>query len=255
MGWTIGWSASSPPSIHAYASSSATSAAAIQPMRLPFITKTRDPFRRAHAKPVRGCASPSPSIVEAAMRCATAALTPAEIGALVRRIDRPIVLVGLMGVGKSTVGRRLATILQTDFVDADEAIEEAASMQVAEIFDRFGEQYFRDGERRVIARLLDEHHGVIATGGGAFVNPDTRALILERGIAVWIDCDVATLVERTGRRDDRPLLRGGDTAEILERLNRERTPFYAQAPIRVESARGPQHETAMQIVEAVDRWL
>lgn len=188
------------------------------------------------------------------MRCAPAAPSAAEIGAIARRINRPIVLVGLMGAGKSTVGRRLATILQRGFVDADEAIEEAASMRIAEIFDRFGEEYFRDGERRVIARLLDERHGVIATGGGAFINADTRALILERGIAVWIDCDVATLVERTSRRDDRPLLRNGDPAEILERLSRERAPFYAEAPIRVESVRGPQHDTAMQIVEAIDRW-
>lgn len=189
------------------------------------------------------------------MRCATAALTPAEIGAIARRIDRPVVLVGLMGVGKSTVGRKLAGMLQTDFVDADEAIEQAASLRVAEIFDRFGEAYFRDGERRVIARLIEEGHGVIATGGGAFVQDETRALILEKGIAVWIDCDIATLVERTGRRDDRPLLRDGDPAEILTRLSRERAPFYAEAPIRVESGRGPQHDTACQIIEGIDRWL
>lgn len=189
------------------------------------------------------------------MRCGPAAPTQAEIGAVARRIDRPIVLVGLMGVGKSTVGRKLASMLQTDFVDADEAIEEAASMRISEIFDRFGEAYFRDGERRVIARLIEERHGVIATGGGAFVNAETRALILDRGIAVWIDCDVATLVERTGRRNDRPLLRNGDPAEILTRLSREREPFYAEAPIRVESARGPQHDTARQIIEGIDRWL
>jgi shikimate kinase len=189
------------------------------------------------------------------MRCETAALTHAEIGAIARRIDRPVVLVGLMGAGKSTVGRKLAALLHADFVDADHAIEEAATMSVAEIFERFGEAYFRDGERRVIARLIEERHGVIATGGGAFVDPQTRALILDKAIAVWIDCDTATLVQRTGRRNDRPLLKTGDPAEILERLRREREPFYAQAPIRVASGDGPQFDTALQIIEAIDRWL
>ena len=189
------------------------------------------------------------------MRCETAALTAQEIGAVARRIDRPVVLVGLMGVGKSTVGRKLANLLRADFIDADEAIETAAGMKIAEIFERYGEAHFRDGERRVIARLIEEHHGVIATGGGAFVNAETRALILERGIAVWIDCDLATLVERTGRRNDRPLLQTGDRGEILARLHRERAPFYAAAPIHVTSNKGPQDDTARQIIEAIDRWL
>jgi shikimate kinase len=129
-------------------------------------------------------------------------------------------------------------------------------MSIAEIFERFGEAYFRDGERRVIARLIEDHHGVIATGGGAFVDPQTRSLILDKGIAVWIDCDVATLVQRTARRDDRPLLKSGDPAAILTRLHQEREPFYAEAPIRVSSGGGgAQFDTAMQIVEAIDRWL
>jgi shikimate kinase len=189
------------------------------------------------------------------MRCETAALTPAEIGAIARRIDRPIVLVGLMGAGKSTVGRKLAGILKIDFVDADQAIEEAATMSIAEIFERFGEPYFRDGERRVIARLIEEHHGVIATGGGAFVDPQTRALILKKGIAVWIDCDVATLVQRTSRRGGRPLLDTGDPAEILSKLQQEREPFYREAPIKVVSSGGAQLDTALQIIEAIERWL
>ena len=182
-------------------------------------------------------------------------LSDAEIAAIARRIDRPVVLVGLMGVGKSTVGKRLAALLNKDFVDADEAIEQAAQMRISEIFERFGEDYFRDGERRVIARLMEEGHGVIATGGGAFVNDETRALILGRGIAVWIDCEIETLVERTGRRDTRPLLRDGDPQEILTRLRDERKPHYSEAPIRVQSEDGPQLETAMDIVEAIDRWL
>lgn len=179
----------------------------------------------------------------------------AEVAALAARLDRPVVLVGLMGAGKSTVGRKLAALLKTDFVDADEAIEEAASMTVAEIFEQFGEPYFRDGERRVIARLIAEGHGVIATGGGAFVNPETRSLVLEKAIGVWIDCDIGTLVDRTGRRSHRPLLKTGDPAEVLARLHEERAPFYAEAPIRVASDSAPHVDTALEIIEAIDRWL
>ncbi|MFN9499170.1 MAG: shikimate kinase [Erythrobacteraceae bacterium] len=181
--------------------------------------------------------------------------TPADVAALAARLACPVVLVGLMGVGKSTVGRKLAALLNRDFVDADDAITEAAQLSIPEIFEQFGEPYFRDGERRVIARLIEEGHGVIATGGGAFVDPSTRALILERAVAVWIDCDVATLVERTARRDTRPLLRGGDPHEILTRLAAERAPFYAEAPIRVVSENGPHADTARAIIEAIDQWL
>jgi shikimate kinase len=177
------------------------------------------------------------------------------VAARAARLARPVVLVGLMGVGKSTVGRKLAALLNRDFVDADDAISEAAQLSIPEIFEQFGEPYFRDGERRVIARLIEEGHGVIATGGGAFVDPSTRALILERAVAVWIDCDVATLVERTARRNTRPLLRGGDPHEILTRLAAERAPFYAEAPIRVVSENGPHADTARAIIEAIDQWL
>ncbi|MEL7728202.1 shikimate kinase [Citromicrobium bathyomarinum] len=178
-----------------------------------------------------------------------------RVAALTARLDRPIVLVGLMGAGKSTVGRRLATILKCSFIDADDAIEEAARLPIAEIFSEFGEAYFRDGERRVIARLMEENHGIIATGGGAFINAETRALILEGAIAVWIDCDLATLVERTGRRDNRPLLRDGDPEAILSRLMKERAPYYAQAHIRVEGQRGPHTRTAWAIIEGIEQWL
>lgn len=182
-------------------------------------------------------------------------ITPARIAALKRRIDRPIVLVGLMGSGKSTVGQRLAALLGTGFVDSDGAIEEAAQMRVADIFERFGEPYFRDGERRVIARLIAEGHGVIATGGGAFVDEETRALILARAIGVWLDCDVETLVARTRRRDTRPLLRGGDPREILARLHAERAPAYAEAPVRVAAGEAPHQQTALRILEAIEQWL
>ncbi|GAA4644002.1 shikimate kinase [Pontixanthobacter gangjinensis] len=185
--------------------------------------------------------------------------TPGQIAKIAQsvsaRLTKPIVLVGLMGTGKSTVGRKLAALLQTDFIDADNEIEDAAQLSVAEIFEQFGEAYFRDGERRVIARLMDEHLGVIATGGGAFINDETRALILENAITVWIDCEIDVLVERTGRRDTRPLLRDGDPHEILARLHKEREPHYALAPIRVASDDGPHFETAMAIIEAIDRWL
>ena len=182
-------------------------------------------------------------------------MTPAEIGALARRIDRPIVLVGLMGVGKSTVGRKLADLLDTGFIDADEAIETAAQRSVSEIFAAHGEAYFRDGERRVIARLMAEGHGVIATGGGAFVDAETRAMILEKGVTVWIRATVETLVKRTGRRNSRPLLREGDPQTILNRLAHERDPLYRQAPIHVNSEEGPHHATALRILEGIERWL
>lgn len=178
-----------------------------------------------------------------------------NFAAIAARITRPVVLVGLMGVGKSTVGRKLAAMLGRGFIDADDAIAEAAQRSIPEIFETFGEAHFRDGERRVIARLIEEGHGVIATGGGAFVDPATRAAVLENAIAVWIDCDVETLVERTARRGNRPLLKQGDPKEILTRLAAERAPFYRQAHIRVRSENGPHADTARTIIEAIDQWL
>lgn len=182
-------------------------------------------------------------------------LSDSQIRSLAARIDRPIALIGMMGVGKSTVGRKLAQLLDLPFADADDEIERAAQMTVSEIFERFGEPYFRDGERRVIARLLDGGPMVLATGGGAFVQPDTRALILERGIAVWLDCDVATLVERVTRKNTRPLLRGGDPAEIVARLKAERDSAYAEAPIRVTSKPGPHGDTINRILQELAAWL
>lgn len=166
---------------------------------------------------------------------------------------RPIVLVGLMGVGKSTVGRRLAHRLHLPFVDADEEIEVAAGMTVAEIFDRFGEASFRDGERRVIQRLIDGTPKVIATGGGAFVDGHTRALILAEAIAVWLDAHPDVLAERVRRRDTRPLLRGRDPREVLIELARVRNPLYALAPIRVASHKAPHEATVSAILEALPR--
>lgn len=165
--------------------------------------------------------------------------------------DRPIVLVGLMGVGKTTIGRRLAQRLGLDFIDADEAIEEAAGLTVTEIFEKFGEPYFRDGERRVIARLIDGTPKVIATGGGAFMNDKTRALILERAIAVWLEADLDTLVERVRRRSTRPLLKDRDPRKVLSELAAIRNPIYALAPIRVRSQPSPHDATVKAILKAL----
>lgn len=151
------------------------------------------------------------------------------------RFDRPIVLVGLMGVGKSSVGRKLALRLNLPFIDADDAIEEAHHLSITEIFAKFGEGYFRDGERRVIARLLDGRPKVIATGGGAFVQDETRALIKAGAHSVWIDADIETLVDRVSRRSTRPLLIGRDPAEVLRQLAEKRNPLYAEADIHVMS--------------------
>ena len=164
---------------------------------------------------------------------------------------KPIVLVGLMGVGKSTVGRRLAQRLALPFVDADTEIEVAAGMAIADIFETFGEAYFRDGERRVIARLLDGTPKVVATGGGAFINDETRALILETGLAVWLDAPPEILVERVGRRDTRPLLKNRDPAKVLAELAEVRNPIYATAPIRVASNHVPHEVTVRAIMEAL----
>ncbi|GGE18047.1 shikimate kinase [Polymorphobacter glacialis] len=164
---------------------------------------------------------------------------------------RPVTLVGLMGAGKTTVGRRLAARLRLPFVDADAEIELAAGLSVSEIFEKFGEAHFRDGERRVIARLIDGAPKVIATGGGAFIQDDTRLLILERTLTVWLDADVATLVERVRRRNTRPLLKGRDPGEVLHELARVRNPIYAQAPIRIASKSLPHGDTVEAIVAAL----
>jgi shikimate kinase len=164
---------------------------------------------------------------------------------------RPITLVGLMGAGKTTVGRRLAARLHLPFVDADAEIEIASGLTIAEIFARYGEAHFRDGERRVIARLIDGTPKVIATGGGAFIQPDTRALILERTVAVWLDADVPTLVERVRRRNTRPLLNGRDPGAVLNELAAIRNPVYAEAPIRISSRAIPHGQTVDAIVAAL----
>jgi len=174
---------------------------------------------------------------------------------LAKRLDRPVVLVGLMGVGKSTVGRRLAKRLGLSFVDSDSAIEDAAGYTPAEIFERYGEKDFRDGERRLVARLIEGEIRVIATGGGAYVDPRTRQLLNERAITVWLDAPVDVLTERTSRRDTRAQLRNGDPKDTLARLSEERRPSYEEAHIHVKSGEGAHREVVDAIVEALERHL
>ena len=177
---------------------------------------------------------------------------PNRIGAIPASIrDRSIVLVGLMGSGKSTIGRRLAQRLGMRFADADDEIERAADMTISDIFARFGEAHFRDGERRVIARLLAGKPMVLATGGGAFINDDTRALILKDSLCIWLDADIQTLVERVGRRSHRPLLKDRDPGEVLRELAAIRNPIYAEAHLRVSSASTPHDYTVRAIMEAL----
>jgi shikimate kinase len=162
---------------------------------------------------------------------------------------RTIVMVGMMGAGKSSIGRRLASRLGMAFVDADTEIEQAANQSIPDIFEEHGEAYFRDGERRVIQRLLDGKPKVLATGGGAFIQPDTRTAIQASGISVWLKADRDLLLSRVKRRNNRPLLKEGDPAEIIDRLIAERYPIYAEAAIHVQS-RDIAHEVVIDDILA-----
>ena len=174
---------------------------------------------------------------------------------LTDRLDRPIVLVGLMGAGKSTVGRRLAKRLGLQFVDSDSEIEGASGLTAAEVYEKFGEKDFRDGERRLVARLMDGEVRVVATGGGAYVDPRTRELLNDRAITIWLDAPIDILTERTGRRDTRPLLRNGDRESTLQRLSQERGPAYSEAHIHIKSGNGAHGDVVESIVEALDAHL
>ena len=161
---------------------------------------------------------------------------------------RNIVFVGMMGSGKSAIGKRLAANLELPFIDADSAIEEAAGMSIADIFESYGEDYFRDGERKVIARLMSEGSTILSTGGGAFMNDETRTLIKEQATSVWLKADFDTLMERVSRKDNRPLLKTDDPEATMRSLLAEREPFYAKADLTVES----RNETHEKVVEAVN---
>ena len=173
------------------------------------------------------------------------------------QVARTIVLVGLMGAGKTTVGRRLARRLGLEFADSDFEIEKAAQMTVADIFSTYGEDYFRAGERRVISRLMDGPARVLATGGGAFINDETRTLMKEKSITIWLDASLEVLVERTSRRDTRPLLQSGNPETILEQLLADRTPIYAQADIKIQSSDGPHDTVVDSIVQTLENqgWI
>ena len=168
---------------------------------------------------------------------------------------RTITLVGLMGVGKSSVGRRLANALELPFKDADVEIEAAAGRSIKEIFASLGEPAFREGERRVITRLLEDPPHVLATGGGAFITPETRALIKERSISVWLKADLEVLVRRVGRKDNRPLITGKDPLEVLTELAAVRYPIYAEAAVVVETGDTAHPVTVDQVIQALTAHL
>ncbi len=179
-----------------------------------------------------------------------------QAGGTVARIQgftpgRAIVLVGLMGAGKTKIGRRLAARLNFPFFDSDTEIEAAAGETIEEIFRNRGEAVFRDGERRVIARLLAQPIHVLATGGGAFMDPATRALIARRGVAVWLRADLDVLVARVGRRANRPLLQQRDPRAVLAELIERRHPIYAEADITVDSGEGPPELTTNRVMAAL----
>src|SRR6185437_8526162 len=175
--------------------------------------------------------------------------------ALPWHMPKTIALVGLMGAGKSSIGRRLAQALGLPFVDADSEIESAAGSSIEEIFARDGEAVFRNGERRVIARLLDSPAQVLATGGGAFMDPETRGLIRERAVSIWLRADLDTLLVRVARRNNRPLLKAGDPRAVLSRLIDERYPVYAEADITVDTVDGPPEATLAKVIAALDHFL
>jgi len=171
------------------------------------------------------------------------------------RLDRPVVLVGLMGAGKSTVGRRLAKRLELPFVDSDTAIEDAAGYSAAELFERYGDADYRDGERRVVARLIDGSVRVIATGGGVFFDPRSRELLRERAITVWLDAPVDILTERTGRRDTRAELRTGDRKKTLEQYASDYRSAYGEAHIHIRSGDGDHKDVVESIIQALEDYV
>jgi shikimate kinase len=184
----------------------------------------------------------------------TSASQDAEISAALG--TRSVVLVGMMGAGKSTIGRRLATRLRLPFLDADSEIELAhAGMTIPEIFETHGEPYFRDGEARVIARLLCGGPCVLATGGGAFIREETRGRISDKAISIWLKADADTIMRRVRRRADRPLLRTADPAATVGRLIEEREPVYQHADITIWSRDVPHEKIVEECIEALHSWL
>jgi shikimate kinase len=178
---------------------------------------------------------------------------PSEAAVVALLGGRSVVLVGMMGAGKSSVGRRLAARLGIPFVDADSEIEQAAQMTIPEIFAKYGETAFRSAEARVILRLLEGGPQVLATGGGAFMNADTRAAIRAKGLSVWLKADLDVLIRRVKRRSDRPLLHTDDPAETLRRLLTERSPTYQQADVTIHSREVPHERIVDEMLAALAR--
>lgn len=168
---------------------------------------------------------------------------------------RSIVMIGLMGCGKTSIGRRVAHRLGLPFVDADEEIELAAGKTIPEIFAEHGESYFRDGERRVIARLLESGPQVLATGGGAFMNEATRTRIAERGISVWLKAELPMLMQRVAKRNNRPLLKTGDPEAVMRRLMEARYPVYALADVTVDSREDAHDAIVTDVIAALGKKL
>jgi shikimate kinase len=200
-------------------------------------------FRRAAQKSGEGGAGKVDTVTVGAER------RPASTRRFVSR--RTIVLVGLMGAGKSKIGRRLAARLNLPFFDSDQEIEAAAGESIEEIFANRGERVFRDGERRVIARLLAQPVHVLATGGGAFMDPATRQLIGERGVSLWLRADLDVLISRVSRRNNRPLLKSGNARAILGALIEQRHPVYAEADVVVDSGEGSPELTVSRAIAAL----
>jgi shikimate kinase len=174
---------------------------------------------------------------------------PADI--ITKYLDRPVVMIGLMGAGKTKMGGLLAQSLGVPFVDADQEIESAAGMSIADIFANHGESAFRDLERKILARLLSEDVKVIATGGGAVMNEQTAALVWEKSLSVWIKADLDVLVERTSRNNKRPLLKNGDPREILQNLMTARYPVYQQADVNIETNSADVELTLKNLLQEV----
>jgi len=166
--------------------------------------------------------------------------------------DRSVVMIGLMGAGKTTIGRNVAERLNLPFIDSDEEVVKAAGCSIADIFEMYGETSFRDCERRVIRRLLDDAPSVIATGGGAYMDDETRSLIAEHAVSVWLKSDLDVLVKRTAGRTDRPLLNAGDPRETLEKLMAERYPVYGEADIIIETGDEPTMVTVDSVCHALE---
>lgn len=177
-------------------------------------------------------------------------------GGLVERLaGRPIVLVGLMGAGKTAIGRRVAATLGLPFVDSDHEIETASRMTVAELFDKYGEPEFRALEQRVILRLLHDGAQVLATGGGAFINGDTRAAVRSQAVSVWLKADLDTLMARVMKKQNRPLLRTENPRAVMEKLMAARYPVYAEADITIQTREERREVIAAEVIAAVDAFL